>query len=163
KFFLYTLAGSVFMLLAFIWFYLNCDPTYLVDGQAVTRSFSITELARVGWAMKGHTILGIMAVKGILGGLFVGFALQIPTFPVPHVAARRARRGADGDQRHSCRRAPQAWELRHPAHQLRPLARGDGLGRAGDGGLRRGEHPVRRLLRDGAEGSEEARGLLLGQ
>ncbi len=32
KFFIYTLAGSVFMLLAFIWFYLNCDPGYLVDG-----------------------------------------------------------------------------------------------------------------------------------
>ena len=38
KFFLYTLAGSVFMLLAFIWFYLNGENSWLVDGQAVTRS-----------------------------------------------------------------------------------------------------------------------------
>ncbi len=81
KFFLYTLAGSVFMLLAFIWFYLNTDPTYLVDGQAVARAFSITELGRVAWAGKGMTILGIAAVKVIWVWLFVGFAIKIPMFP----------------------------------------------------------------------------------
>ncbi len=81
KFFLYTLAGSVFMLLAFIWFYLNGDPGYLVDGQAVTRSFSIPELMRVAWASKGLTILGISAVKLVWVWLFVGFAIKIPMFP----------------------------------------------------------------------------------
>ena len=81
KFFLYTLAGSVFMLLAFIWFYLNTDPTYLVDGQAVTRAFSITELGRVAWAGKGLTILGMAAVKVIWVWMFVGFAIKIPMFP----------------------------------------------------------------------------------
>jgi NADH-quinone oxidoreductase subunit M len=81
KFFLYTLAGSVFMLLAFIWFYLNCDPSYLVDGQAVTRVFSIPELTRVAWTAKGMTILGIMAVKVVWVWLFVGFAIKIPMFP----------------------------------------------------------------------------------
>jgi NADH-quinone oxidoreductase subunit M len=81
KFFLYTLAGSVFMLLAIIWFYLNCDPGYLVDGQAVTRLFSMPELGRVAWAGKGQTILGIQAVKVIWVWLFVGFAIKIPMFP----------------------------------------------------------------------------------
>ena len=81
KFFLYTLAGSVFMLLAFIWFYLNCDPTYLIDGQAVTRTFSIPELMRVAWAGKGLTILGFAAVKLVWVWLFVGFAIKIPMFP----------------------------------------------------------------------------------
>jgi NADH-quinone oxidoreductase subunit M len=81
KFFLYTLAGSVFMLLAFIWFYLNTDPTYLIDGQAVARTFSISELSRVAWAGKGLTILGIAAVKVIWVWLFVGFAIKIPMFP----------------------------------------------------------------------------------
>jgi NADH-quinone oxidoreductase subunit M len=81
KFFLYTLAGSVFMLLAFIWFYLNTDPTYLVDGQAVTRAFSITELGRVAWAGKGLTILGMAAVKVVWVWMFVGFAIKIPMFP----------------------------------------------------------------------------------
>jgi NADH-quinone oxidoreductase subunit M len=81
KFFIYTLAGSVFMLLAFIWFYLNCDPSYLVDGSSVTRVFSIPELSRVAWTAKGLTILGIMAVKIVWVWLFVGFAIKIPMFP----------------------------------------------------------------------------------
>jgi NADH-quinone oxidoreductase subunit M len=81
KFFIYTLAGSVFMLLGFIWFYLNCDPTFLVDGSAVTRTFSIPELIRVAWAYKGLTILGINAVKVVWVWLFVGFAIKIPMFP----------------------------------------------------------------------------------
>ncbi|HVY46332.1 MAG TPA: NADH-quinone oxidoreductase subunit M, partial [Minicystis sp.] len=81
KFFIYTLAGSVFMLLAFIWFYLNCDPSYLIDGQSVTRTFSIPELMRVAWAAKGASILGISAVKLVWVWLFVGFAIKIPMFP----------------------------------------------------------------------------------
>jgi len=81
KFFLYTLAGSVFMLLAFIWFYLNCDPTYMIDGHAVTRTFSIPELMRVAWAGKGLNILGLSAVKLVWVWLFVGFAIKIPMFP----------------------------------------------------------------------------------
>ncbi len=81
KFFIYTLAGSVFMLLAFIWFYLNCDPGYMVDGSSVTRVFSIPELSRVAWTSKGLTILGIMAVKVVWVWLFVGFAIKIPMFP----------------------------------------------------------------------------------
>jgi NADH-quinone oxidoreductase subunit M len=81
KFFIYTLAGSVFMLLAFIWFYLNCDPGYLVDGSSVTRVFSIPELSRVAWTAKGLTILGVMAVKIVWVWLFVGFAIKIPMFP----------------------------------------------------------------------------------
>jgi NADH-quinone oxidoreductase subunit M len=81
KFFIYTLAGSVFMLLAFIWFYLNGDPSYLVDGSGITRSFSIPELARVAWASKGLMILGIAGVKVVWVWLFVGFAIKIPMFP----------------------------------------------------------------------------------
>jgi NADH-quinone oxidoreductase subunit M len=81
KFFIYTLAGSVFMLLAFIFFYLNSDPTYLVDGQAIERTLSIPELARVGWASKGLLVLGMSAVKICWVWLFVGFAIKIPMFP----------------------------------------------------------------------------------
>ena len=81
KFFIYTLAGSVFMLLAFIWFYLNCDPSYLVDGSPVTRTFSIPELQRVAWLAKDQMILGIMAVKVVWVWLFIGFAIKIPMFP----------------------------------------------------------------------------------
>jgi NADH-quinone oxidoreductase subunit M len=81
KFFVYTLAGSVFMLLGFIFFYLHSDPTYLVDGQAIQHSFALPELARVGWTAKGLTILGVAAVKMVWIWLFVAFAIKIPMFP----------------------------------------------------------------------------------
>ncbi|MBM4374134.1 MAG: NADH-quinone oxidoreductase subunit M [Deltaproteobacteria bacterium] len=81
KFFIYTLAGSVFMLLAFIFFYLNADPTYLVDGDVATRTLSVLELQRMAWASKGLTILGVSAVKLCWVWLFVGFAIKIPMFP----------------------------------------------------------------------------------
>ena len=48
---------------------------------------------------------------------------QDPGLPVPHLAARRARRGADRDLRHPRRRAAEDGHLRHPAHQLRHPAR----------------------------------------
>jgi NADH-quinone oxidoreductase subunit M len=81
KFFVYTLAGSVFMLLGFLFFYLNSDPTFLVDGQSITHSFAVPELARVAWASKGLTILGISAVKMVWVWMFVAFAIKIPMWP----------------------------------------------------------------------------------
>ncbi|MBN4059237.1 NADH-quinone oxidoreductase subunit M [Endomicrobium sp. AH-315-J14] len=81
KFFIYTLAGSVFMLLSFIFFYLNADPTYLVDGTSVVNNLNIPELSRVAWSSKGLMILGFSAVKVVWIWLFVGFAIKIPMFP----------------------------------------------------------------------------------
>src|SRR5215208_253271 len=48
KFFLYTLAGSVLMLLAIIGFYYNSAPAALVDGTATVHTFNLVELARQG-------------------------------------------------------------------------------------------------------------------
>jgi NADH-quinone oxidoreductase subunit M len=81
KFFLYTLAGSVFMLLAFIALYYNADPTYLVDGMPVKNSFSIPELMRVDFVGKNLTILTLSFVKVIWVVLFIGFAIKVPMFP----------------------------------------------------------------------------------
>jgi NADH-quinone oxidoreductase subunit M len=81
KFFLYTLAGSVFMLLAFIALYYNADPTYLSDGTPVTHTFSIPEIARVDYAGKGLSIIGLNLVKVCWVALFIGFAIKIPMFP----------------------------------------------------------------------------------
>jgi len=81
KFFLYTLAGSVLMLLAIIALYLNAEPTYLVDGTRVVHSFSVPELMRVDYLGKGLTILGMSFVKVIWIGFFIGFAIKIPMFP----------------------------------------------------------------------------------
>ena len=81
KFFLYTLAGSVFMLLAFIALYYNADPSYLVDGTSVAHTFSIPELMRVDFAGKNLTILGLSFVKVLWVVLFIGFAIKVPMFP----------------------------------------------------------------------------------
>src|SRR6266540_3138669 len=48
KFFLYTLAGSVLMLLAIIGLYYNSAPAALVDGTATVHTFNLVELARQG-------------------------------------------------------------------------------------------------------------------
>ncbi|HEY2514986.1 MAG TPA: NADH-quinone oxidoreductase subunit M, partial [Polyangiaceae bacterium] len=81
KFFLYTLVGSVFMLLAFLALYLNSERTFLVDGTTALHTFSIPELARVSFAGKHLTIFGMAFVKVIWVLLFGGFAIKIPMFP----------------------------------------------------------------------------------
>jgi NADH-quinone oxidoreductase subunit M len=82
KFFLYTLAGSVFMLLAFLALYLNADRTFMVDGTMVTHTFSIPELMRVAYTGKQLTLLGLPFVKVVWVLLFVCFAIKIPMVPL---------------------------------------------------------------------------------
>ncbi len=82
KFFLYTLVGSVFMLLAFVALYSNADRTFLVDGTTVAHTFSIPELARVSFAGKHLTVFGVGFSKAIWILLFFGFAIKIPVFPL---------------------------------------------------------------------------------
>jgi NADH-quinone oxidoreductase subunit M len=82
KFFLYTLVGSVFMLLAFLALYSNADRTFLVDGTTVAHTFSIPELARVSFAGKHLTIFNVAFSKVIWVLLFFGFAIKIPVFPL---------------------------------------------------------------------------------
>src|SRR5512147_1505650 len=48
KFFLYTLAGSVLMLLAIIGIYYNSNGFHLVDGTQTPHTFNLIELARQG-------------------------------------------------------------------------------------------------------------------
>ena len=91
KFFLYTLAGSVFMLLAFIAMYYTSEahvfagevarPFYLVDGTVITKTFSIPELMNVDFLTLGKPILGLMFVKVVWVVLFIGFAIKVPMFP----------------------------------------------------------------------------------
>ncbi|HNS96841.1 MAG TPA: NADH-quinone oxidoreductase subunit M [Polyangiaceae bacterium] len=81
KFFLYTLAGSVFMLLAFIAMYYTSGPAWLVDGSTVAHTFSIPELMRVDFLNLGQPILGLMFVKVVWVVLFIAFAIKVPMFP----------------------------------------------------------------------------------
>ena len=164
KFFLYTLAGSVLMLLAFIALY--CNSSARLPRRRHARRAHLHDpgaRARVDFADQRLTLLGVEFVKVCWVRLFVGFAIKIPMFPLPHLAARRARRGADGDRGHPRRRAPQDGHLRHPAHQLRASCPRRRSGRRRHGGVRRDQHRLRRVLRHRAERPEEAGRLLVGQ
>lgn len=65
KFFLYTLFGSLFMLLALIYVYL----------QTPDRSFDIQALYKAGRA------LGVVEQGFIMSGFFLAFAIKMPIFP----------------------------------------------------------------------------------
>lgn len=84
KFFLYTLAGSVLMLLAIIGLYYNSAPFALVDGTPTEHTFNLIELARQGQAGqfgRAGAILGFDFGKLAFVCLFIGFAIKIPMFP----------------------------------------------------------------------------------
>jgi NADH-quinone oxidoreductase subunit M len=81
KFFLYTLAGSVLMLLAIIALYYNSNPTILVDGTPAKHTFDIMKLAYANDFTQTAPLLGIDFTKLIWVALFIGFAIKIPMFP----------------------------------------------------------------------------------
>jgi NADH-quinone oxidoreductase subunit M len=84
KFFLYTLAGSVLMLVAIIAVYYNSAASTLVDGTATQHTFNLLVLAAQGQAGQFATaapILGFQFAKLIFVFFFIGFAIKIPMFP----------------------------------------------------------------------------------
>ncbi len=84
KFFLYTLAGSVLMLLAIIGIYYTSAGYQLADGTATPHTFNLIELARQGHAGqfgRASPILGFAFDKLVFVFLFIGFAIKIPMFP----------------------------------------------------------------------------------
>jgi NADH-quinone oxidoreductase subunit M len=85
KFFLYTLAGSVLMLLAIIALYYSSAPALLADGTLSSgHTFNLIELGRQGQEgrfMNAAPILGVQFSKLVFVGLFIGFAIKIPMFP----------------------------------------------------------------------------------
>ena len=89
KFFLYTLAGSVLMLLAIIALYYTSTPfngieLALVDGTPIDHTFNLltlAELGRAGLFAGAAPILGLAFSKIVFIGLFIGFAIKVPMFP----------------------------------------------------------------------------------
>jgi len=85
KFFLYTLAGSVLMLLAIIAVYYRSLPAVLADGTlSAKHTFNLLELAAQGRAGQFATampILGVAFTKIVFVAFFIGFAIKIPMFP----------------------------------------------------------------------------------
>ena len=84
KFFIYTLAGSVFMLLGILALYFNSSP----------HTFDIVELIR----QNGNFARVFQNI--IFAALFLGFAVKVPVFPLSYLASRCPCGGA-----HSCQRA----------------------------------------------------------
>jgi len=81
KFFLYTLAGSVLMLLALIALYFTSQPTLLVDGTPALHTFDLMKLTHLNGFTLATPILGMQFHKVIWVALFIGFAIKIPMFP----------------------------------------------------------------------------------
>src|SRR6056297_3280950 len=76
KFFLYTLAGGVLMLIAMLMFYFSSGAT--------TDSFNLIELARAA-SGKSETLTSTMSGSLQITAfvlLFIGFVIKLPAFPV---------------------------------------------------------------------------------
>ena len=84
KFFLYTLVGSVLMLIAMIALYLtSSDPA---TGEHTFNIVTLTELGRAGQLtganlVAGGVLWGVSFTKWIWMFLFIGFAIKVPVFP----------------------------------------------------------------------------------
>ncbi len=73
KFFLYTLFGSVLMLVAMI-------AVYLKSGDPGVRTFDIPELVKLA-KTSGHALADPAFQKWAFLGFFIGFAVKVPIFP----------------------------------------------------------------------------------
>ncbi len=81
KFFLYTLAGSVLMLLAMIALYFASSPTALIDGTQANHTFDFVKLAADPAIASMGLLWGVDLARLVWIGLFIGFAIKIPMFP----------------------------------------------------------------------------------
>jgi len=84
KFFLYTLAGSVLMLLAMIALYFASGPAKLADGTVTQHTFNLvylTQMGQQGLFAHAAPILGFAFSKIIFIALFIGFSIKVPMFP----------------------------------------------------------------------------------
>lgn len=84
KFFLYTLAGSVVMLLVLIALYYKSGATTLVNGSPAEHTFDLLKMTYLDAARFEDaklTLLGASFAKVCWIGLFIGFAIKIPMFP----------------------------------------------------------------------------------
>ena len=110
KFMLYTMAGSVLMLVAILGLaYLHSDGDRRLQ-------------LRPAGALRRCRSAGERAVL-VLPGVRAGVRDQGAAVPVPHLAARRARRGADGRVGHPGRRAAEDGHLRPGALRVPAVSR----------------------------------------
>ncbi|HEX2658732.1 MAG TPA: NADH-quinone oxidoreductase subunit M, partial [Polyangia bacterium] len=82
KFFLYTLLGSVLILLAIIALYYASAPSILADGTAAAHTLDIPKLVHLNDFGKQPALLGFRFVNLLWVLLFVGFAIKVPVVPL---------------------------------------------------------------------------------
>jgi NADH-quinone oxidoreductase subunit M len=82
KFFLYTLLGSVLILLAIIALYYASAPTMLVDGTPAAHTLDIPKLVHLNDFGKHPALLGFRFVNLLWVLLFIGFAIKVPVVPL---------------------------------------------------------------------------------
>ena len=149
KFVIYTMAGSILMLVGIIWLY-NATGTFdLPTIQAMIHSGQLQLSAR-------SEILLFLA-------FFVAFAIKVPLFPLAHVAARRPRGSADGGFDYSGGRAAEDGHVRHDP--LLPAAVPGGIASRGAvcGGAGDHRHYLWRAGGAGAAEPEKVGGVLFGK
>jgi NADH-quinone oxidoreductase subunit M len=91
KFFLYTLAGSVLMLLALIaLYYTSGSPGVyvpgrqeltLIDGTPAAHTFDLMKMAWLHTYAAAPLLMGVKFTYIVWVGLFIGFAIKVPMFP----------------------------------------------------------------------------------
>jgi NADH-quinone oxidoreductase subunit M len=59
----------------------QADPTFLVDGTRVTRTFSLPELSRVAFTAKGATVFGLSLSKVAFGMVLAASLFFLAAFP----------------------------------------------------------------------------------
>ncbi|MCZ6598084.1 MAG: NADH-quinone oxidoreductase subunit M [Planctomycetota bacterium] len=77
KFFLYTLAGSVLMLVAIVALRLDSDTFDIMKMQEMARAGQLTGASLPG----GGSLLGMQFTTWVFWFLFVGFAIKVPIVP----------------------------------------------------------------------------------
>ena len=117
KFILYTMAGSVLMLIAIIWL-----AYYAPVGRPACRASTWSISTTLEHPARRLQTLAVPGVRARVRD-------QGAAVPVPHLAARRARRGADGRLGHPGRRAAEDGHLR-PAAVRVPAVPGGGARRS---------------------------------
>ncbi len=142
------------------------DPGALLAAPAAVRRRELRPGARTRRTRRRRCSTPMRAARGrgrvvedaavALRGVRAGLRHQGADGAVPHLAARRAHRSADGGLGGARRRAAQDGHLRLRALRAAALPGRRRAGRAADLRARAGRHPLRRAGRDGADATSRS-------
>ena len=151
KFFLYTLCGSIGLLIALIGTYLYSRGIHVagIDGG----TFDLVLLAQRGCPAGdgGRRGLSINIARRLFVLAMLAFLVKVPVGSAAHVAAGCACGSADADQHDPGSAPAENGRVWHFSHRLSTVSRGREGAVAADRDHRRGQHHLRRAVRDGTD------------